>query len=203
MGGPEVERLIGLLAKLPGFGPRSARRAALKMLQHPDAKMLPLAAALRDAAQAVKPCNLCGNLDSRDPCTICADAGRDRTLICVVEGVGDLWALERANVHRGLYHVLGGTLSALAGTRPEDLNVASLLARVSEGHNSAEARVSEVILALGSTVDGATTAHWLSDRLRPFGVTISRVGQGVPVGGALDVLDDGTLAAALKGRRPI
>lgn len=203
MGGPEVERLIGLLAKLPGFGPRSARRAALKMLQHPDAKMLPLAAALRDAAQAVKPCNLCGNLDSCDPCTICADAGRDRTLICVVEGVGDLWALERANVHRGLYHVLGGTLSALAGTRPEDLNVASLLARVSEGHNSAEARVSEVILALGSTVDGATTAHWLSDRLRPFGVTISRVGQGVPVGGALDVLDDGTLAAALKGRRPI
>jgi len=203
LGGPEVERLIGLLAKLPGFGPRSARRAALKMLQHPDAKMLPLAAALRDAAQAVKPCNLCGNLDSRDPCTICADAGRDRTLICVVEGVGDLWALERANVHRGLYHVLGGTLSALAGTRPEDLNVASLLARVSEGHNSAEARVSEVILALGSTVDGATTAHWLSDRLRPFGVTISRVGQGVPVGGALDVLDDGTLAAALKGRRPI
>ena len=203
MGGPEVERLIGLLAKLPGFGPRSARRAVLKMLQHPDAKMLPLAAALRDAAQAVKPCNLCGNLDSRDPCTICADAGRDRTLICVVEGVGDLWALERANVHRGLYHVLGGTLSALAGTRPEDLNVASLLARVSEGHNSAEARVSEVILALGSTLDGATTAHWLSDRLRPFGVTISRVGQGVPVGGALDVLDDGTLAAALKGRRPI
>ena len=203
MGGPEVERLIGLLAKLPGFGPRSARRAALKMLQHPDARMLPLAAALRDAAQAVKPCSLCGNLDSRDPCTICGDAERDRTLICVVEGVGDLWALERAHVHRGLYHVLGGTLSALAGTRPEDLNVASLLARVSEGHNSATARVSEVILALGATVDGATTAHWLTDRLRPFGVTVSRVGQGVPVGGALDMLDDGTLAAALRGRRPV
>jgi len=203
LGGPEVERLIGLLAKLPGFGPRSARRAALKMLQHPDARMLPLAAALRDAAQAVKPCSLCGNLDSRDPCTICGDAERDRTLICVVEGVGDLWALERAHVHRGLYHVLGGTLSALAGTRPEDLNVASLLARVSEGHNSATARVSEVILALGATVDGATTAHWLTDRLRPFGVTVSRVGQGVPVGGALDMLDDGTLAAALRGRRPV
>lgn len=203
MGGPEVERLIGLLAKLPGFGPRSARRAALKLLQHPDAKMLPLAAALHEAARAVKPCSLCGNLDSRVPCTICADAGRDRTLICVVEGVGDLWALERAHVHRGLYHVLGGTLSALAGTRPEDLNVASLLARVSEGHNSAEARVSEVILALGSTVDGATTAHWLTDRLRPFGVAISRVGQGVPVGGALDALDDGTLAAALRSRRPV
>ena len=203
MGGPEVERLIGLLAKLPGFGPRSARRAALRMLQHPDTKMLPLAAALRDAAQAVRPCSLCGNLDSRDPCTICADAGRDRTLICVVEGVGDLWALERAHVHRGLYHVLGGTLSALAGTRPEDLNVTSLLTRVSEGHNSATAQISEVILALGATVDGATTAHWLTDRLRPFGVTISRVGQGVPVGGALDVLDDGTLAAALRGRRAV
>ena len=203
MGGPEVERLIGLLAKLPGFGPRSARRAALKMLQHPDTKMLPLASALRDAAQAVKPCSLCGNLDSRNPCTICADAGRDRTLICVVEGFGDLWALERAHVHRGLYHVLGGTLSALAGTRPEDLNVAALLARVSEGHNSAAARVSEVILALGATVDGATTAHWLTDQLRPFGVTVSRVGQGVPMGGALDVLDDGTLAAALRGRRAV
>ena len=203
MGGPEVERLIALLARLPGFGPRSARRAALKMLQHPDSRMLPLAAALRDAAQAVKPCSLCGNLDSRDPCTICADPGRDRTMICVVEGVGDLWALERAHVHRGLYHVLGGTLSALAGTRPEDLNVASLLARVSEGHNSAEARVREVILALGATVDGATTAHWLTDRLRPFGVTVSRVGQGVPVGGALDVLDDGTLAAAMRGRRQV
>ena len=203
MGGPEVERLIALLARLPGFGPRSARRAALKMLQHPDSRMLPLAAALRDAAQAVKPCSRCGNLDSRDPCTICADPGRDRTMICVVEGVGDLWALERAHVHRGLYHVLGGTLSALAGTRPEDLNVASLLARVSEGHNSAEARVREVILALGATVDGATTAHWLTDRLRPFGVTVSRVGQGVPVGGALDVLDDGTLAAALRGRRQV
>lgn len=208
MGGPEVERLIGLLARLPGFGPRSARRAALKMLQQPEARMLPLAAALQEAARAVKPCGVCGNLDSRDPCSICADADRDRTLICVVEGVGDLWALERAHVHRGLYHVLGGTLSALAGTRPEDLNVATLLARVSEGHNSAEtsmgtARVSEVILALGATVDGASTAHWLTDRLRPFGVAISRVGQGVPIGGALDVLDDGTLAAALRGRRQV
>ena len=203
MGGPEIERLIGLLAKLPGLGPRSARRAALKMLQHPDVKMLPLAAALLAAARAVQPCSQCGNLDSQDPCAICADPGRDRTLICVVEGVGDLWALERAHVHRGMYHVLGGTLSALAGTRPEDLNVASLLARLSEGHNSAEAQVHEVILALGATVDGATTAHWLTDRLRPFGIAISRVGQGVPIGGALDVLDDGTLAAALRGRRPV
>ena len=203
MGGAEVERLIGLLAKLPGFGPRSARRAALKMLQHPEARMLPLAAALQDAARSVRVCSTCGNLDSQDPCGICTDFGRDRTLLCVVEGVGDLWALERANVHRGLYHVLGGTLSALAGTRPEALNVGSLLSRVSEGHNSDQERVAEVILALGATVDGATTAHWLTDRLRPFGVIVSRVGQGVPIGGALDVLDDGTLAAALRGRRPV
>ncbi len=196
MGGPEIERLIGLLAKLPGFGPRSARRAALRMLQQPEARMVPLAAALTDAARAVQPCNQCGNLDSREPCSICADPGRDRSLLCVVEGVGDLWALERAGVHRGLYHVLGGTLSALAGTGPEDLNVAALLARLESGG------VAEVILALGATVDGATTAHWLLDRLRPFGVTVTRVGQGVPIGGALDVLDDGTLAAALRARRP-
>ena len=196
MGGPEVEKLIGLLAKLPGMGPRSARRAALKMLQQPEARMLPLASALAEAARAVKACRLCGNLDSRDPCSICTDPQRDRSLICIVEGVGDLWALERALVYRGLYHVLGGTLSALSGVGPEDLNVASLLARIAEGG------VSEVILALGATVDGATTAHWLTDRLKPFGVTVTRVAQGVPIGGALDVLDDGTLAAALRARRP-
>ncbi len=196
MGGPEVERLIGLLSKLPGLGPRSARRAALRMLQQPEARMMPLAAALSDAARAVRPCSLCGNLDSQDPCSICADPQRDRSLICVVEGVGDLWALERAGIYRGLYHVLGGTLSALAGTGPEDLNVAALLARVEAGG------VAEVILALGATVDGATTAHWLGERLRAYGVQVTRVGQGVPFGGALDVLDDGTLAAALRSRRP-
>jgi len=197
VGGPEVERLIGLLARLPGLGPRSARRAALKMLQQPEARMLPLASALADAARAVRPCRQCGNLDSRDPCGVCADPQRDRGSICVVEGVGDLWALERAAVHRGLYHVLGGTLSALGGTGPEDLNVAPLLARVEQGE------VTEVILALGATVDGATTAHWLTERLRKLDSTarITRVGQGVPIGGALDVLDDGTLAAALRGRR--
>ena len=195
MGGPEIDRLIGLLARLPGMGPRSARRAALKMLQQPESRMFPLAAALTEAAQAVKPCSLCGNLDSRDPCTVCTDPQRDRSVICVVEGVGDLWALERAAVHRGLYHVLGGTLSALSGVGPEDLNVQSLLARIAEGG------VAEVIIALPATVDGATTAHWLADRLRPLGVTISRLGQGVPIGGALDVLDDGTLAAALRARR--
>jgi recombination protein RecR len=195
MAGPEIETLIGLLARLPGMGPRSARRAALKMLQQPDARMLPLAAALQDAARAVKPCSQCGNLDSRDPCAICADPKRDRSVICVVEGVGDLWALERAAVHHGLYHVLGGTLSALSGVGPEDLNTAPLLARISEGG------VAEVILALPATVDGATTAHWLSDRLRPLAVSVTKVAQGVPIGGALDVLDDGTLAAALRARR--
>ena len=195
MGGPEIDRLIGLLARLPGMGPRSARRAALKMLQRPDTAMLPLASALAEAARAVKACTQCGNLDSSDPCAICADPHRDRSIVCVVEGVGDLWALERASVLRGLYHVLGGTLSALNGISPDDLNVAPLLRRIEEGG------VREIILALGATVDGATTAHWLTDRLRPLNVVVTKVGQGVPIGGALDVLDDGTLAAALRGRR--
>ncbi len=196
MGGPEVERLIGLLAKLPGLGPRSARRAALRLLQSPHTRMLPLATALADAARAVRTCAICGNLDSHDPCAICENPDRDRSIICVVEGVGDLWALERAHVHRGLYHVLGGTLSALDGMRPEDLNVPSLLSRVRGGE------VAEIILALGATVDGATTAHWLTERLQPLGVAVTRVAQGVPIGGALDVLDDGTLAAAVRARRP-
>lgn len=158
--------------------------------------MLPLAVALAEAARAVKPCSLCGNLDSQDPCAICSDRQRDRSIICVVEGVADLWALERAHVHRGLYHVLGGTLSALAGVGPEDLTVTPLLHRIREGG------VTEVILALPATVDGATTTHWLSDRLKPLGVAVTRLAQGVPIGGALDVLDDGTLAAALRARRP-
>ena len=195
MGGPEVEHLISLLARLPGMGPRSARRAALRMLQQPEARMLPLASAIAEAARVVKSCAACGNLDSRDPCSICADHNRDRSAICVVEGVGDLWALERAGVHDGLYHVLGGTLSALGGVRPEDLNVATLMTRLADGS------VSEVILALGATVEGATTAHWLTDRLRPLGVAVTRVAQGMPMGGALDALDDGTLAAALRARR--
>jgi len=195
LGGEEIERLIGLLARLPGLGPRSARRAALRMLQRPETQMLPLAAALTEAARAVKPCSVCGNLDTTDPCAICADPHRDRSLICVVEGVGDLWALERAHAHRGLYHVLGGTLSPLAGVRPEDLNMQSLFARI-EGDG-----VEEVILALSATVDGQSTAHFLADRLRPLGVRITRVAQGVPIGGALDVLDDGTLAAAMRARR--
>ena len=197
MGGPEVTRLIALLAKLPGFGPRSARRAALKMLQAPETRMLPLANALADAARSVRACSECGNLDSQDPCTICTDRQRDRSIICVVEGVGDLWALERAHVHRGLYHVLGGTLSPLAGTGPEDLNLTPLLARIEAGG------ISEIILALGATVEGATTRHWLTDRLKPHALQITRVAQGVPMGGALDILDDGTLAAALRSRRAV
>ena len=196
MNSPEIDQLIGLLAKLPGLGPRSARRAALRLLQQPQARMLPLASALSEAARLVQRCSLCGNLDSRDPCAICTDPARDQSLICVVEGVGDLWALERAAVHRGLYHVLGGTLSALGGVGPDDLNVRPLLDRVAGGG------VAEVILALGATVEGASTAHWLADRLAPFAVLVSRVGHGVPIGGALDVLDDGTLGAALKARRP-
>ena len=196
MNAPEIEHLITLLSRLPGLGPRSARRAALRLLQQPQARILPLASALADAARTVRTCSLCGNLDSRDPCTICADPARERTLICVVEGVGDLWALERAAVHPGLYHVLGGTLSALGGVTPEDLNLRPLFTRIEDGG------VAEVILALGATVDGASTAHYLAERLHPLGVTVTRVGHGMPIGGALDVLDDGTLGAAIKARRP-
>ena len=149
----------------------------------------------------MKPCRICGNLDSASPCRICRDPQRDRSLICVVEGVAELWALERAHAHRGLYHVLGGTLSALGGIGPEDLAVQPLLARIADA--SGPDRVEEVILALPATVDGATTAHYLSDRLRSTGVQVTRLAQGVPIGGALDVLDEGTLAAALKARRSL
>ena len=192
-----IEHLIALLSRLPGLGRRSARRAVLKMLMDPDSQMLPLAAALRDAAAAVKPCEVCGNLDTVSPCGICRDPHRDRKLVCVVEGVADLWALERAHAHQGLFHVLGGMLSALSGTGPEDLAIQPLLARIEQDG------ITEVILALPATVEGATTAHYVTDRLKPSGVAITRLAQGVPIGGALDVLDDGTLAAALKARRPL
>lgn len=192
-----VEHLIALLSRLPGMGRRSARRAALRMLADPARLMLPLAGALEAAAAAVRPCSVCGNLDSTDPCRVCADPSRERGMVCVVEGVADLWALERAGAYRGLYHVLGGVLSPLAGVGPEQLSVASLQARVAEG------AVREVILALPATVEGATTAHYLTDRLAGAGVSVTRLAQGVPIGGALDVLDDGTLAAALKARRAV
>lgn len=191
-----VEQLVALLSRLPGLGRRSARRAVLKMLQDPQRLMIPLAGALTAAAEAVRPCRVCGNLDTRDPCVVCRDERRERGLVCVVEGVADLWALERAGAHRGLYHVLGGTLSALTGVGPEDLSIQPLVERVAAG------TVEEVILALPATVEGATTGHYLVDRLRPLSVPVTRLAQGVPMGGALDVLDDGTLTAALRARRP-
>ena len=197
MAGAEIERLVQLLARLPGLGPRSARRAALAMLEKREALLDPLAAALADAAAAVRPCPACGNLDAGAPCAICADPRRDRRILCVVEGVSDLWALERAAAFSGRYHVLGGVLSPLDGVGPEDLAIPRLVAR------AASEEVAEVILALGATVDGQTTAHYLVERLAGCGVAVSRPAQGVPVGGELDYLDDGTLAAALKARGPL
>jgi recombination protein RecR len=197
MAGPEIERLIQLLARLPGLGPRSARRAVLHLLKKKDALLLPLAATLREVGETVHACRTCGNLDSRDPCAICTDPRRDEALLCVVESVADLWALERAGVFRGRYHVLGGTLSALDGIGPDDLNVDGLIARMQPG------KVREVIIATNATVEGQTTAHYITDRLASQNVQISRLAHGVPVGGELDYLDDGTLGAALKARRPL
>lgn len=198
MAGAEIERLIQLLARLPGLGPRSARRAALHMLNKPEALLRPLTQAMQAVAESVKACSVCGNLDSRDPCVICCDARRDEALLCVVESVADLWALERSGVFRGRYHVLGGTLSALDGRGPGDLNIDGLLARV-----GGASKVREVIIATNATVEGQTTAHYLTDRLVPAGVSVTRLAHGVPVGGELDYLDDGTLGAALKARRPL
>ena len=193
----EVERLSELLAKLPGLGPRSARRAALHLLKRRDTLLVPLVAALGAAAERVRSCSVCGNLDTAERCAVCRDERRESAVICVVEEVADLWALERTGVFRGRYHVLGGALSALDGVGPEDLNIPRLVARASES------QVREVIVATSSTVDGQTTAHYLADRLADCGVEVSRLAQGVPVGGELEYLDDGTLAAALKARRPL
>lgn len=192
----EIDSLTKLLARLPGLGPRSARRAVLFLLNRRQQLMLPLAEALSAAAHAMKPCRECGNFATQDPCPICTDAKRDRSIICVVEEVGDLWAFERSGAYRGLYHVLGGTLSALDGRGPEDLTLDKLMER-------ARKDVSEVILALDATVDGQTTAHYVSDRLAPLGISVTRLAQGVPVGGELDYLDDGTLTTALRSRREV
>jgi recombination protein RecR len=192
--GSEIERLIQLLAKLPGLGPRSARRAALALLKKRDTLLEPLADSLREAADAILSCEVCGNLDTQSPCAICSDPRRDSHLLCVVEDVADLWALERAGVFRGRYHVLGGALSALDGITPERLNVTQLLERVKHG-------VDEVILAMNATVEGQTTAHYLMDLLGDMKVT--RLAHGVPVGGELDYLDEGTLSAAFKARRAL
>jgi len=192
----EIDRLIQLLARLPGLGPRSARRAALQLMKRREALMLPLADSLRRAAERLRDCSLCGNLDTSDPCALCADPARDGTLICVVEEIADLWAIERSGAFKGRYHVLGGTLSALDGRGPEELRVGALAAR------AGAPEVREVILALSATVDGQTTAHYIAERLADCEVAVSRLAHGVPVGGELDYLDDGTLSAALKARRP-
>ena len=194
--GPEIERLIQLLARLPGLGPRSARRAALVLMKKKEALMQPLAKALADAAAAVSVCSVCGNVDTQDPCAVCADPRRDGATLVVVEDVGDLWALERAAATRGRYHVLGGVLSPLDGIGPDELNIATLVARAREDG------VGEVILAMNATVEGQTTAHYITDQLAGADVKVTRLAHGVPVGGELDYLDDGTLAAAMKSRTP-
>ena len=193
----DIENLIALLAKLPGLGPRSARRAVLHLIKRRESLAQPLTKALSDAIDNVKTCSVCGNLDTLDPCPLCTDPKRDAGLICVVEDVADLWALERAKVFQGRYHVLGGVLSALDGIGPEDLNIPALMERTGGGD------IREVILATSATVDGQTTAHYLSDRLAGAGIEITELAHGVPVGGELDYLDDGTLGAALKDRRPV
>ncbi len=193
----DVERLIQLLARLPGLGPRSARRAVLHLVKRNEALLQPLAQAMADVAANVRTCSDCGNIDSIDPCAICRDPRRDRSSICVVEEVGDLWAIERTGAFRGLYHVLGGTLSALDGVGPDDLRIGKLAQR------AAANGIDEIIIATNATVEGQTTAHYVAERLAGTGARISRLAHGVPVGGELDYLDDGTLTAALKARRTV
>lgn len=197
LAGTEIERLIQLLARLPGLGPRSARKAALALIKKREELLLPLAAAMGEAAARITVCPECGNVDTQSPCTLCRDDRRDPSLIVVVEEVGDLWALERANAVNGRYHVLGGRLSPLDGVGPEDLGIGRLVER-----SKAEG-VKEVLLALNATVEGQSTAHYLMDVLARPGLTVSRIAHGVPVGGELDYLDDGTLAAAIRSRRPV
>ncbi len=193
----EIDRLVELLAKLPGLGPRSARRAALHLVKRRESLMEPLAAALAEAAKRIRPCSICGNLDTLDPCELCRDPRREAALLCVVEDVADLWAIERSAAFRGRYHVLGGTLSALDGVGPEDLRIDALVARVTRDH------VREIILALNATVEGQTTAHYIIDRLADTAAQVSRLAHGVPVGGELDYLDEGTLSAALAARQTL
>ncbi|MDO1559302.1 recombination mediator RecR [Brevundimonas sp. 2R-24] len=194
--GPEIERLIGLLSKLPGMGPRSARRAALALLKRREQLLSPLAASLAEVADRVVNCRMCGAPDTRDPCSICSDPNRDQSLICVVEDAGALWAMERAGAFRGRYHLLGGLLSALDGRGPDALRIKALVERLEPGE------VKEVILALPATVDGQTTAHYLAERVSAAGTQVTSLARGVPVGGELDWLDDGTIAQALRARRP-
>lgn len=192
--GPEIERLIQLLARMPGLGPRSARRAALHLIKKREALLAPLAEAMKVASERIVVCRECGNVDTSDPCTICRDASRDPSILVVVEDVSDLWALERSGAVTALYHVLGGVLSALDGVRPEHLNLASLVDRAGNGD------VREIILALNATVDGQTTAHYVTESLAHHGLKVTRLAHGVPVGGELDYLDEGTLSAAIRSR---
>jgi recombination protein RecR len=193
-GGPEIEQLIQLLARLPGLGPRSARRAVLHLVKKKEQLMLPLSAALDRAVSAVRTCEICGNIDTQSPCSICADPRRNSGMLIVVEDVSDLWALERAGVGQVKYHVLGGVLSPLDGVRPEHLNLERLVAR------AAEPGIAEVLLALNATVDGQTTAHYVTELLAHLGLRVTRLAHGVPVGGELDYLDEGTLSAAIRSR---
>ena len=195
--GPEIERLIQLLARLPGLGPRSARRAALHLIKKREPLMAPLGAALQAAIEKIEVCHTCGNIDTKNPCTVCTDAQRDRSVLVVVADVADLWALERAGALNARYHVLGGTLSPLDGVGPQDLTIDALISRA---HDPA---VKEVILALNATVDGQTTAHYITDLLHDSNVTVTRLAHGVPVGGELDYLDEGTLSAAIRSRTPL
>lgn len=190
----ELDRLIKLLGRLPGLGPRSARRAVLKMIDQPDRLMRPLADTLTRTADALRPCGICGSISTADPCRICADPSRSDSVLCVVEDVADLWALERAGTFTGRYHVLGGTLSALNGVGPDDLRITQLIDRIARGG------ISEIILATNATVEGQTTAHYIAERLQETGAAVSRLAHGVPMGAELDYLDEGTLAAALKAR---
>ena len=193
--GPEIERLIQLLGRMPGLGPRSARKAALALLKRRHDLLVPLALAMNEAAEKIVSCGICGNLDTVEPCSICRDEARDGSLIVVVEDIGDLWALERAGVVSARYHVLGGVMSPLDGVGPDQLNIPRLLERASGGG------VKEVLLALNSTVEGQSTAHYVTEQLASSGVAVSKLAQGVPIGGELDYLDEGTLAAAIKSRR--
>jgi recombination protein RecR len=194
--GPEIERLVQLLARLPGLGPRSARRAVLHLMRKRDELLGPLGEAMRVAHERILTCSICGNIDTSDPCAICRDPRRDAGLLVIVETVSDLWALERAGLLAARYHVLGGVLSPLDGVGPDELNIRSLVQRIGDGG------VREAIIAVNATVDGQTTAHYLADLLAPLGVKTTRLAHGVPVGGELDYLDEGTLAAALERRTP-
>jgi len=197
MASPEIEALTQALARLPGLGPRSARRAVLHLLKRRETALSPLLRALELVEQRLSSCHVCGNIDTSDPCAICADPRRDQRALCVVEEVADLWALDRSRLFPGRFHVLGGRLSALDGVRPEDLSVDRLVSRISAGG------IDEVVLATNATLEGQTTAHYIAERLEGFPIRLTRLAHGLPVGGELDYLDEGTLAQALRARRPI